>query len=86
MQALVKLTNIYIGSKKSSEQTPNHAVLESVAKYLTRMLKIFGAEQGEQLIGFSTGGASTGSKVLIGQKLWTFLVSNGSDCPKFKAF
>jgi len=62
MQALVKLTNIYIGSKKSSEQTPNHAVLESVAKYLTRMLKIFGAEQGEQLIGFSTGGASTGSK------------------------
>jgi len=53
MQALVKLTNIYIGNKKQSDGTPSHAVLGMVAKYLTKMLKVFGANEGDQFIGFA---------------------------------
>jgi len=59
MQALVKLANIYIGQCKQSEQTPNHSVLRGIAKYLTKMLKIFGANEGDQEIGFATGGAAS---------------------------
>merc|ERR1712048_1539660 len=55
MQALVKLTNIYIASKKQADgPSPSHAVVGMIAKYLTKMLKIFGANDGEQLIGFSS--------------------------------
>merc|ERR1712059_122701 len=38
---------------KQSDGTPSHAVLGMVAKYLTKMLKVFGANEGDQLIGFS---------------------------------
>ena len=58
MQALVKLANIYIGQCKQNEQTPNHSVLRGIAKYLTRMLKVFGANEGDQEIGFSAGGSA----------------------------
>ena len=56
MQALVKLGNVYIGNCKSKDLTPNHSVLAGIAKYLTRMLKIFGANQGDQDIGFALAG------------------------------
>lgn len=62
MQALVKQSNIYIGQCKQNEQTPNHAVLKGIAKYLTRMLKIFGANEGQQEIGFASGDSSTANK------------------------
>lgn len=62
MQALVKLANIYIGNCKTSEQTPNHSVLTSIAKYLTRMLKIFGANEGDQDIGFALASGGLGNK------------------------
>lgn len=61
MQALVKLANIYIGNCKTSEQTPNHSVLTSIAKYLTRMLKIFGANEGDQDIGFALASGGLGN-------------------------
>ena len=67
MQALVKMGNIYIGNCKSNEQTPNHSVLTGIAKYLTRILKIFGANEGDQEIGFALagGGLANVSKHLI---------------------
>ncbi|KAL9955644.1 hypothetical protein ACROYT_G036997 [Oculina patagonica] len=52
MQELVKQANIYISSKKEKKESPNHDLLEGVAKYLTQMLKIFGAIDEEQAIGF----------------------------------
>ena len=40
MQELVKLANIYISSKKERKESPNHQLLEGIAKYLTQMLKV----------------------------------------------
>jgi len=67
MQALVKLGNIYVGNCKSKDVTPNHSVLTGIAKYLTRMLKIFGANQGDQDIGFALAGGdgSTNKEELV---------------------
>ena len=63
MQALVKLTNIYISSKKQMDQSPSHSLLEGLAKYLTRMLKVFGANEGEQEIGFPSSNSSGAANV-----------------------
>ena len=40
MQELVKLANIYISSKKERKESPSHQLLEGIAKYLTKMLKV----------------------------------------------
>lgn len=61
MQALAKQSNIYIKQVRQLEQTPNHAVLKGIAKYLTRILKIFGANDGEQEMGFPSVGGATGA-------------------------
>lgn len=63
MQSLVKLANVYIGSKKQDGLTATHSVLNGIAKYLTRMLKIFGANDGEQEIGFPVSGIGSSEKV-----------------------
>lgn len=60
MQALVKLANIYIGQCKQNETTPNHSILRMIAKYLTKMLKVFGANEGSQEIGFAASGEGAG--------------------------
>ncbi|KAK3747619.1 hypothetical protein QZH41_013667, partial [Actinostola sp. cb2023] len=59
MHDLVKLSHIYIGNKKQRSESPNHDLLKGVAKYLTEMLRIFGANDGEQEIGFSISGQNT---------------------------
>lgn len=59
MQALVKQSNIYVSSKKQANQSPNHQVLENIAKYITDMLRIFGANEGQQSIGFQTSSSSS---------------------------
>ena len=63
MQELVKLANIYIGNKKDSKESPNHQLLEGVAKYLTHMLKVFGAIDEEQSIGFPAAGKNAAANV-----------------------
>ena len=63
MQLLVKLTNIYIGQARQNDKVPNHAVIQSIAKYLTKLLKIFGANDGDQEIGFSSADTLGGLKV-----------------------
>ena len=63
MQSLVKLANIYIVEKKQKNATANHSLISCVAKYLTRMLKVFGANDGEQEIGFPMSGADSSANV-----------------------
>lgn len=40
MQDLVKQANIYISTKKDKKESPNHQLIEGIAKYLTRILKV----------------------------------------------
>lgn len=63
MQSLVKQTNKYIGNIREREQTLSHSVISGIAKYLTRMLKMFGATSGEQEIGFPSVGGDQVSNV-----------------------
>uniref|UniRef100_A0A8C4X4H7 Cysteine--tRNA ligase, cytoplasmic n=1 Tax=Erpetoichthys calabaricus TaxID=27687 RepID=A0A8C4X4H7_ERPCA len=57
MRALVSQSNYYIAAKKNTKQNPNRMVLKSIATYLTDMLKIFGAINGTEQIGFPVGGS-----------------------------
>ncbi|XP_054998734.1 cysteine--tRNA ligase, cytoplasmic isoform X1 [Sorex araneus] len=59
MRALVGQCNLYMAARKAARRRPSRALLESVALYLTRMLKIFGAIEEESSLGFPVGGAGT---------------------------
>ncbi len=63
MQGLIKLANVYIVEKKQSNSSPNHSLLSGIAKYLTKMLKIFGANEGDQEIGFKLGAVDSSANV-----------------------
>ncbi|XP_053720307.1 cysteine--tRNA ligase, cytoplasmic isoform X1 [Synchiropus splendidus] len=63
MRVLVSQSNSYIAGRKSSKLRPNRLLLENVAAYLTSMLKIFGAIDGSEPIGFPVGGASASSNM-----------------------
>uniref|UniRef100_A0A8B9VCG9 Cysteine--tRNA ligase, cytoplasmic n=2 Tax=Anas TaxID=8835 RepID=A0A8B9VCG9_9AVES len=56
MRSLVSQSNSYIAAKKSSRQMPNRLLLENISSYLTQMLKIFGAIESDDVIGFPVGG------------------------------
>ncbi|XP_012737591.2 cysteine--tRNA ligase, cytoplasmic isoform X1 [Fundulus heteroclitus] len=56
MRVLVSHSNSYIAGRKSSKLRPNRLLLESIATYLTSMLKVFGAIEGSDPIGFPVGG------------------------------
>ncbi|KAM4744302.1 cysteine--tRNA ligase, cytoplasmic isoform 2-T2 [Anableps anableps] len=56
MRVLVGHSNAYIAARKSARLRPNRLLLESIASYLTAMLKIFGAIEGSDPIGFPVGG------------------------------
>ncbi|XP_069327936.1 cysteine--tRNA ligase, cytoplasmic isoform X2 [Eulemur rufifrons] len=56
MRALVSQCNLYMAARKAARRTPNRALLEHIALYLTRMLKIFGAIEEESSLGFPVGG------------------------------
>ncbi|KAM9825824.1 cysteine--tRNA ligase, cytoplasmic-like isoform X1 [Syngnathus typhle] len=56
MRQLVNQSNSYIASKKGAKMRPNRMLMESIAMYLTKMLKIFGAIEGSEPIGFPVGG------------------------------
>ncbi|XP_067849840.1 cysteine--tRNA ligase, cytoplasmic isoform X2 [Heptranchias perlo] len=56
LRSLVNQSNTYIAAKKSNKQLPNRMLLRTIAVYLTEMLKIFGAIEGEEPIGFPVGG------------------------------
>ncbi|XP_047372748.1 cysteine--tRNA ligase, cytoplasmic isoform X1 [Sciurus carolinensis] len=56
MRALVSQCNLYMAARKATRRRPNRALLESIAVYLTHMLKIFGAIEEESSLGFPVGG------------------------------
>ncbi|XP_035538198.1 cysteine--tRNA ligase, cytoplasmic isoform X1 [Morone saxatilis] len=58
MRVLVSQSNSYIASRKSAKLRPNRMLMESIAVYLTNMLKIFGAIEESESIGFPMGGQS----------------------------
>uniref|UniRef100_A0A7M4FJ77 Cysteine--tRNA ligase, cytoplasmic n=1 Tax=Crocodylus porosus TaxID=8502 RepID=A0A7M4FJ77_CROPO len=55
MRSLISQSNSYIAAKKSARQIPNRLLLESVSSYLTQMLKIFGAIESDEIVGFPVG-------------------------------
>jgi len=59
MRALVSQCNLYVAARKAARRRPNRALLESVALYLTHMLKIFGAIEEESSLGFPVRGPGT---------------------------
>ncbi|XP_033841246.1 cysteine--tRNA ligase, cytoplasmic isoform X1 [Periophthalmus magnuspinnatus] len=58
MRVLVGHSNSYVANRKSAKLRPNRMLLESIATYLTYMLKVFGAIEGSEPIGFPVGGQS----------------------------
>ncbi|XP_014651248.1 PREDICTED: cysteine--tRNA ligase, cytoplasmic isoform X1 [Ceratotherium simum simum] len=59
MRALVSQCNLYMASRKAVRRRPNRALLESIAVYVTHMLKIFGAIEENSSLGFPVGGSET---------------------------
>lgn len=43
MRALVSQCNLYMAARKAARRRPNRALLETVARYLTHMLKVGGS-------------------------------------------
>ncbi|XP_070687265.1 cysteine--tRNA ligase, cytoplasmic [Pempheris klunzingeri] len=58
MRLLVGQSNSYIAARKSAKLRSNRMLMESIAMYLTNMLKVFGAIEGSEPIGFPMGGQS----------------------------
>ncbi|XP_054580859.1 cysteine--tRNA ligase, cytoplasmic [Eptesicus fuscus] len=56
MRALVSQCNLYMAARKAARRRPNRALLESIARYLTHLLQIFGAIEEESSLGFPVGG------------------------------
>ncbi|KAI3377087.1 hypothetical protein L3Q82_000056 [Scortum barcoo] len=56
MRVLVGQSNSYIAGRKSAKLRPNRMLVQSIAVYLTDMLKIFGAIDESASIGFPVGG------------------------------
>uniref|UniRef100_A0A672MTQ9 Cysteine--tRNA ligase, cytoplasmic n=1 Tax=Sinocyclocheilus grahami TaxID=75366 RepID=A0A672MTQ9_SINGR len=57
MRALVGQSNTYMAARRSAKLPPNRMLLQSIALYLTDMLKVtFGAIEGSEPIGFPVGG------------------------------
>ncbi|XP_023393127.1 cysteine--tRNA ligase, cytoplasmic [Pteropus vampyrus] len=59
MRALVSQCNLYMAARKAARRRPSRTLLESIALYLTHMLKIFGAIEEESSLGFPVGGPGT---------------------------
>eukprot|EP00057_Strongylocentrotus_purpuratus_P008029 XP_011662503.1 PREDICTED: cysteine--tRNA ligase, cytoplasmic isoform X2 [Strongylocentrotus purpuratus] len=63
IRAVVNQCNVYIQERRGAKDSPNAFLLGSIAKYITKMFKIFGAIEGEELLGFPVGGASESGNV-----------------------
>lgn len=56
LRALVSQCNLYMAARKAAKRRPNRGLLQSVAQYLTHLLKVFGAIEEESSLGFPVGG------------------------------
>ncbi|XP_064634346.1 cysteine--tRNA ligase, cytoplasmic-like [Lineus longissimus] len=59
MRELVIASNVYITKRRGEKLVPNRSILQNIAGYITKMLKIFGAIEGEDAIGFPMAGGQT---------------------------
>ncbi|XP_025771323.1 cysteine--tRNA ligase, cytoplasmic [Puma concolor] len=66
MRALVGQCNLYMAARKAARRRPNRALLESIARYLTHMLKVFGAIEEESSLGFPVRGPGSSLNVRAG--------------------
>uniref|UniRef100_A0A8C9UYH8 Cysteine--tRNA ligase, cytoplasmic n=1 Tax=Scleropages formosus TaxID=113540 RepID=A0A8C9UYH8_SCLFO len=55
LRVLVSQSNAYIAGRKNAKLAPNRMLLQSIALYLTDLLKTFGAIEGAEPIGFPVG-------------------------------
>ncbi|KAG8438404.1 hypothetical protein GDO86_008907 [Hymenochirus boettgeri] len=60
MRSLVSQCYSYMAAKKVAKQTPNRTLLKGISSYLTAMLQVFGAIEGEDSVGFPVGGGENG--------------------------
>uniref|UniRef100_A0A8D0GCU1 Cysteine--tRNA ligase, cytoplasmic n=1 Tax=Sphenodon punctatus TaxID=8508 RepID=A0A8D0GCU1_SPHPU len=56
MRSLVSQCNSYIAAKKAAKEVPKRLLLINISTYLTQMLKIFGAIESDEIVGFPVGG------------------------------
>ena len=50
MRALVSQCNLYMAARKAARRRPNRALLESIARYLTHMLKVGGSLEAQAAV------------------------------------
>ncbi|XP_072033944.1 cysteine--tRNA ligase, cytoplasmic-like [Amphiura filiformis] len=58
MRTVVGQCNIYIQERKTAKQTPNRMLLQNIGVYLTKILRIFGAIEGDEPLGFPIAGST----------------------------
>ncbi|XP_072171919.1 cysteine--tRNA ligase, cytoplasmic-like [Diadema setosum] len=58
MRGVVAQCNVYIQERRSAKAQPDALLLGNIAKYITKMLRIFGAIEGDEPIGFPVGGTA----------------------------
>jgi cysteinyl-tRNA synthetase len=64
IRGLISLANIYYADKQKLKQPPNIAVMYKIARYISRILRIFGLGENHDIIG-TFGGAPKSSANLI---------------------
>ncbi|XP_020826413.1 cysteine--tRNA ligase, cytoplasmic isoform X1 [Phascolarctos cinereus] len=57
MRSLVSQSNLYMAARKSARKLPSRGLLANISAYLTHMLKVFGAIESEEMLGFPVGGS-----------------------------
>lgn len=59
VRELIKSSNIYISKHKTDKTLPNRMLLQNISKYITDLLKMFGAIETDDSIGFPIGGTES---------------------------
>ncbi|XP_038054512.1 cysteine--tRNA ligase, cytoplasmic-like [Patiria miniata] len=58
MRALIGQCNVYMQERRAAKAPPNRRLLQNAAVYITKMLRVFGAIEGDEPIGFPMSGAA----------------------------
>lgn len=59
VRELIKASNIYINKHKTDKTLPNRMLLQNIATYITNLLKMFGAIETDDSIGFPIAGTQS---------------------------
>ncbi|CAG0900024.1 unnamed protein product [Cyprideis torosa] len=71
LRDLVSKANSYLNQKISS--SPNQLLLRGIAKYVTKMLEVFGLMRESEEIGFPTGGVTTANGVSVEDQVFPYV-------------